>query len=119
MRGPASTRDLLPSECRFLIAMQQIGFGSFESVRIENGELVLDPWPTTIRGVKFGSEDRSASLTPAEFHLKRQVVELFEYVREVDTGEIRRLEIRHGLPFSMEVELAGARLAVAEGGCRG
>lgn len=120
MRGPASTRDLLPSEYRFVIAMQQIGFGSFESVRIENGELVLDPWPTTIRGVKFGSEDRSASLMPpAEFELKRQVIELLEYVRAVDAGEIRCLEVRHGLPFSMEVELAGARIAGAEGGRRG
>ena len=119
-RGPASTRDLLPSECRFLAAMQQIGFGSFESVRIEDGELVLDPWPTTIRGVKFGSEDRPTDLTSlAEFQLKRQVVELFEYMREIDSGEIRRLEIRHSLPFAMEVALAGARTTAAEGGRRG
>jgi hypothetical protein len=49
-------------------------------VRIESGELVLDPWPTTIRGVKFGSEDRSTPIAPpAEFQLKRQVVELFEW----------------------------------------
>lgn len=120
MRGPASTRDLLPSEYRFVIAMQQIGFGSFESVRIENGELVLDPWPTTIRGVKFGSEDRSAFLTPAaEFQLKRQVVEFLEYVRAVDAGEIRILEIRHGVPFLMEVELAGAPARANEGHPRG
>ena len=100
--------------------MQQIGFGSFESVRIENGEIVLDPWPTTIRGVKFGSEDRPADLaSPAEFQLKRKVVELFEYVREVDAGEIRRLEIRHGLPFAMEVALSGARTTATEGGRRG
>ena len=100
--------------------MQQVGFGSFESVRIESGELVLDPWPTTIRGVKFGSEDRSRPIAPpAEFQLKRQVVELFEYVREVDAGEIRRLEIRHGLPFAMEVALLGARTTAAEGGQRG
>jgi hypothetical protein len=104
MSGPASTYDLLQSEYRFVIAMQQIGFGSFESVRIENGELVLDPWPTTVRGVKFGSDDRSASKTaPAEFQLKRQVVEFLEYIRSVDTGEIRCLEIRHGLPHGMEV----------------
>jgi hypothetical protein len=120
MRGLGSTRDLLPSEYRFVIAMQHIGFGSFESVRIENRELVLDPWPTTILGVKFGSEERSAPPTPpAEFQLKRQVVQLFEYVREVDAGEIRCLEIRHGLPFSMEVELAGAKIAVPQGGRRG
>jgi hypothetical protein len=31
------------------------------------------------------------------------VSELFEFVRAVDDGEIRSLEVRHGLPFSMEV----------------
>ena len=48
--------------------------------------------------------------------LRQQIAEFFAYVREVDAGEIRTLEIRHGLPFSMEVELAGAR---TEGGARG
>jgi len=116
MSGPASTYDLLPSEYRFVIAMQQIGFGSFESVRIENGELVLDPWPTTIRGVKFGSEDHSAPrASAAQFQLKRQVVEFLEYIRSVDSGEIRCLEIRHGLPHGMEV----LHRPTSEGACRG
>ena len=97
--------------------MRQIAFGRLESLRIENGELVLNPWPKTIRDVKFGTEDRSAPLTvPAEFELKRQVIELFEYVRAVDGGEILTLEIRHGLPFSMEIELAEAPPTVAGGG---
>jgi hypothetical protein len=105
MITPVSTQDLLPSEAVFVVAMQQLAFGRFEYLPIRGGELVLDPWPTTIRGVKFGSDDRSASLThSAEFQLKRQVIELFKYVRVVDAGEIRCLEVRHGLPFSMEVE---------------
>jgi hypothetical protein len=116
---PTSTRDLLPSEHRFVTAMQQLSFGRLEYLRIDNGELVLDPWPTTMRGVKFGSEDPATSRTPPdEFQLKRQVIELFEYVRAVDAGEIRCLEVRHGLPFSMEVELAGARTTAVEGGRR-
>jgi hypothetical protein len=115
-----STRDLLPSERRFIAAMQQLSFGRFESLRIHDGEFVLDPSPTTIRGVKFGSEDPSGSRTqPEEFQLKRQEIELFEYVRTVDAGEIRRLEVRHGLPFSMEVELASALTTAANGGGRG
>jgi hypothetical protein len=32
------------------------------------------------------------------------MADLFEYIRGVDDGEIRRLEVRHGLPFSMEIE---------------
>jgi rRNA maturation protein Rpf1 len=62
--------------------------------------------------VKFGSEDSGTSRTlPNEFQLKRQVIELFEYVRAVHAGEIRCLEVRHGLPFSMEVEIFGAEAA--------
>ena len=120
MNRALATSDLRASERAFVVAMQRLGFGRFEFLRIDSGELVLDPWPTTVRGVKFGSEDLGTSRTvPDEFQLKRQVTELFEYVRAAEAGEIRILEIRHGLPFSMEVELAGARLAVAEGGCRG
>lgn len=104
-QGPTSTRNLLPSESRFAAAMQQLGFGRFEVLRIQSGELVLNPWPTTVQGIKFGSEDPVTSRTPpGEFELKRQVVQLFEYVRGVDAGEIRCLEVRHGLPFSMEIE---------------
>jgi hypothetical protein len=110
---PASTHDLLDSERRFVQAMQDLGFGRFEFLQIRNGELVLDPWPTTVRDVKFGSQEPTPlRLRSAEFELKRQVVELFEYVRSVEAGEIRALEVRHGLPFSMEIETApGGRRA--------
>ena len=110
MSRPASTRDLRPSERAFAAAMSTLGFGRFEYLRIERGELVLDPWPTVVRDVKFGSQDPSAAKTlPDEFELKPQVAELFEYVRAVDAGEIRTLEVKHGLPFSMEIEIAGGR----------
>lgn len=100
-----STSDLRASERAFVAAVQRLGFGRFEFLRIENGELVLDPWPTTVRGVKFGLGDAANSMIfPGEFELKRQVVEFFDYVRAVDAGEIRCLEVRHGLPFSMEIE---------------
>jgi hypothetical protein len=105
MSRPSSTHDLSPSERRFVLAMNELGFGRFEFLQIERGELVLDPWPRTVRSVKFGSEARAIQkLSPDEFDLKRQVAEFFEHVRAVDAGEIRCLELRHGLPFSMEVE---------------
>lgn len=104
MNRPTATLDLLQSERRFLAAITDLGFGRFEFLRIERGELVLDPWPSTVRGVKFGSEEPAARRGSEEFELKRQVAELFEYVREVEAGEIRCLEVRHGLPFSMEIE---------------
>jgi len=105
MSRPASTRDLRTPERAFVAAMRQLRFGRFESVRIERGELVLSPWPAMVRSVKFACEESASPQTsPDEFELKRQVVELFEYVRTIEAGEIRCLEVRHGLPFSMEVE---------------
>jgi hypothetical protein len=110
MSRPASTRDLLPSERTFAAAMSSLGFGRFEYLRIERGELMLDPWPGVVRDVKFCSHDPGAAKTPpADFELKPQVAELFEYIRDVDAGEIRTLEVKSGLPFSMEIEMAGGR----------
>ena len=41
--------NLRPSEIRLIAAMQQLGYGCFESLRIHAGEFVLDPWPTAVR----------------------------------------------------------------------
>jgi hypothetical protein len=110
MSRPTSTRDLLDTEGAFVAAMTNLGFGRFEFLRIDRGELVLEPWPTVVRNVKFGSQDPGAAkAVPQDFQLKAQVAELFEYVRAVDAGEIRTLEVKHSLPFSMEIELAGGR----------
>ena len=105
MSGLVSTHDLRPSERAFVTAMQRLCFGRFESLEIQHGELVLDPWPAMVRSVKFAAEESGVPRTSRdEFKLKRQIVELFEYVRTVEAGEIRCLEVRHGLPFAMEVE---------------
>jgi len=105
--GLVSTGDLLPSERAFLDAMRTLGFGRFECLRIEHGAVVLEPWPTCVRDVKFCANWAPPTTNDTGFLLKPQVIEFFAYVREVDAGEIRELEVRHGLPFSMEIELQG------------
>ena len=99
-----STRDLLPSERRFVTAMRELGYGRFESLEIHHGEFVLDPWPTTVRSVKFGHPTTSQpGAGPDAFELKNQIAELFAHVRSVHAGVIRVLEVRGGLPFCMEI----------------
>lgn len=107
---PSLSGDLTPSEQRFLAAMRELGFGRFEYVQIRRGEIVLDPWPVAVRDMKFGTENTAERTARPDHQVKRQVAEFFEYTREVDAGEIRTIEIRHGLPFSMEVELAAREL---------
>ena len=76
----------------------------FEAVQIRAGELVIDPWPRTVQAVKFGSEDSTFGVTSESFELKKQVAEFIERVRVIESGEIRQLEVRYGLPFAMQLE---------------
>jgi hypothetical protein len=109
MTQPATIQDMLPSEVAFVVAMQQLGFGRFEYLQIRGGELVLNPWPSAVRDVKFASPPNTGKPTEPNSDLRPQVAEFFAYVRDVDAGEIRELEVRHGLPFAMEIELEGGR----------
>ena len=115
---PTSTTDLLPSERRLLEMIRSLGFGLIEFLRITAGEPVLDPKPTIVHALKFGVPRTSTAEAGSEFDLKSEAADLFEYTRDVDEGEIRTLVIRHGLPFSMEIELAGRAREIA-GGRRG
>lgn len=109
MKPPVAMRDLLPSEAAFVAAMQRLGFGRFEYLQIRGGELVLDPWPVMVRDVKFAAGQHTGKPAEPNSDLRPQVAEFLAYVRDVDSGEIRELEVRHGLPFSMEIELPGGR----------
>jgi hypothetical protein len=96
--------DLRPSEVRLVTAMQQLGYGRFESLHIDHGEFILNPWPTTVRSVKFGNSTPNRPVAASEeFQLMKPVIELITYVRNVERGTIRSLEIRGGLPFFMEI----------------
>ena len=104
---PASTEDLLPSERSLLEMIRALGFGQVEFLRIRAGEPELDPKPTIVHALKFGVDRDPGAPAGSDFELKREAADLIEYTRDVDEGEIRTLVVRHGLPFSMEIELAG------------
>lgn len=103
--NPLLTHDLLPSERTFLSAVQELGFGRLEELEVLNGQLVLDQTPAMVREVKFGSPVINGKTADAALELRPQIAEFFAYVRSVETGKIRLLEVRHGLPFAMEVDL--------------
>jgi hypothetical protein len=114
-RLPQTAAKLLPSERRLVTAMQRLGFGRFERLKIQNGQAILTPWPLTIRGIKFGSETARADGTIAsEFTLGQKIIQLLQYIRGVKSGEIRNLTFRHGEPFSMEIETVETTGSVSE-----
>ncbi len=119
IRPLSASSHLTAQERAFLAAMQRLDFGRFEYLQIRDGQLILDPWPASIRDIKFGSDQQNHPGAPRDnFELKRQTREFFEYIRTIGAGEIRRLVVRHGLPFEMQIELPpqGNRAAVTGGG---
>ena len=108
VRPTTSTEGFLPSERRFLAAMRALGDGRFEFLQIRHGEVILDPWPTAVRYVELGADGGAVhnAAPHGALELQGQAAEFFEYILNFDAAEIRTLEVRDGLPVSMQVELA-------------
>ena len=105
---------------RLVELMQRLNFGRIEDLIIRGGEPVFDPAPKVIQKVKIGGENGPRREVSCEdFLLKKQMIELLETITDLREGMVLAIDVKHGLPFSMEVELAGTRAGTPEGGCRG
>jgi hypothetical protein len=102
-----STTDLTATERRLVDALRELGYGRIKALRILHGQPLLDPWPLTIRDVRFDSSNfQKVQTAGIEFDLKAPVVELVRHIRSLESGEILSLAIRHGLPAGMELVVA-------------
>lgn len=89
---------------RLLDLMQNVYFGRIENLAIRDGEPVFDPEPVIIRQIRLGGENTApAQFRKPDFDLKAQAEELFVHLHDLGNGLLASLEIRHGLPFQMEV----------------
>jgi hypothetical protein len=94
--------DLSPPLCRLVRLMQSINFGWIASLRIRNGEPVLDGPFTVVREHKFGGHNGATPQASLEhFALKPQVVEMVQKISTLQDAVIDRLEVQHGLPFRL------------------
>jgi len=90
---------------RLVELMQQINFGRIENLVMRGGQPVMDPPPRVVREVKFGGENGARAEAPiSDYALKKQVVELLQYIDARRDGVIEVLDIKNGLPFRMTVE---------------
>jgi len=106
---PPRKSTLLPAQTELVELMQKIDFGIIEGLVIRGGLPVLKPRPRIVRDVKFGSGNghrNEAGLT--DFALKSNVQELMDTLAALGNATVRRLEVKHGLPFRMQVEEAAA-----------
>jgi hypothetical protein len=95
--------------------MQWLDFGRIEDLQVRASEPVFEPAPRFVQKLKMGGEKGSRpEKTIDDFVLKHQIIEMFEELSRIECGEVLSIEVRHGLPFSMEIEQRPTRV----GQCR-
>jgi len=87
--------------------MQWLSFGRILKLPVRNGEPVLDQTVRVIRTVKTGADNRPRAESHwRDFVLKREVMDLFAELGRIGNGVVRLIEVKHGLPFLIEIEEA-------------
>jgi len=96
---------LTPAQQRLLEIMQRTNHGRIEGMSVRNGQPVFDPAPRVIRKIKIAGDNGPRPETAAtDFALRKEVVEFFEHLDALGTGVVRCIEIKNGVPFSMDIE---------------
>ena len=93
---------------RLLETMQRLNFGRIEDLEVRNGDPVFNPAPRIVQDIKLGGENGPRpELGAADFVLKSQVAEFFDHLSRLGNGSVETIEVKHGLPFKLVIEMAG------------
>ena len=105
MNQPITKSSLTPALARLIELLQSLNFGRVEALTIRNGQPVFDPPPRVVQKLKMGADNAPRNeISYADFRLKDGVIELLDVISRLGNGEIRSIEVRCGLPVSVEVE---------------
>ena len=112
-----TTKSSLPdSHQRLLELMQTINFGRIEDLRVSGGNPIFSPSPKIIQKVKLGGDNGPRPEAYCDdFLLKKQSLELVAAIKELGEGKVRSIDVKHGLPFAVEIELTDSE-AIELGG---
>lgn len=103
---PPQYASLSPARKRLVDVLQDLQFGRIEGMAITGGDPQFDPphpSPTIIQTIKLPVEARPPETGSANSLLKQQMVDLFQHFGRQQTGMVRRLEFRFGLPCLVEI----------------
>jgi hypothetical protein len=102
--------DLSEPERQLVELLQNLDFGRIEVLQVRRGRPVLDPAPRVVATLKMkaGTLARDEA-HPSNFSLKQSVVLLLLLMKQIEDGVILVIEVRHGLPVTVEVDGAIVR----------
>ena len=82
-----------------------LGFGSIEHLSITGGEPCYTPPPRVVQQIKLGSAPSpSRRCETSNLPVKKEFEELFNHLNGMARGFVN-IEVRHGLPFMLALEL--------------
>jgi len=97
--------DLLESEQKLIKLMEDMNFGRIERLQFRNWNRILHSPPRTAAPVKMTSKNRKTeSKIRAGSCLQQPFADLLALMKRVGEGEFLTIDVRHGLPFSVEIE---------------
>ena len=101
--------SLSDSHRRLVELMQRLNFGRIQNLVVRDGEPVFDPAPKVIQKVKIGGDNGPRpEISRDDFLLKKQTVELLEAISDLGDGTVLIIDVKHGLPFAVEIELTAS-----------
>ena len=101
---PQRKSGLSAGQRRLLELMQSIHFGRIRRLRVRGGEPDLSQPCQVMRTVKMaGQNGAHAASQLLDYELKREIVELFEQLTALGDGMVDTIEVKNGLPFSLEI----------------
>jgi hypothetical protein len=84
--------------------MQLINFGRIEGLKIVGGEPDLGSISKAVSTHKLKSENGPRlELSASDFLLKKEVVEIFRFLDQMQDGHIELIVVQHGLPILLEL----------------
>ena len=96
--------DLSAAEQQLLLLFTRVWFGRVEGLTVRGGQPILPP-AQVVWSRKFGTE-RTARVPDegTDFDLKEEIVEFFGFLRSLGQVNIKRVDLRYGLPVAAEVD---------------
>jgi hypothetical protein len=105
VQQPTSKSSLTEAQCRLVELLSSLNFGRVEGLSVRDGQPAFDPAPRIIQKLKMGGENgpRPESSLP-DYWLRAQTIEMLETIAAIGDGQILAIEVKNGLPFSLEIE---------------
>ena len=103
--SPISKRQLPAARAQLVELLQRINFGRIEHLPVVHGQPVLGSMGKAVSTVKLKGENGARpEVESTDFLLKQEIVELCSQLDRIGTGHIDLIEVKHGLPFLLEID---------------